>query len=57
MYFNRSLNGLFNINANEIEANDINVTDNIDISNNIQGNFFLGQPSSYFTDICSNIQS
>ena len=54
--FQRSLNGLFNINANEIEANDISISDNIDVSNNIQGNFFIGQPINFFTDISSNIQ-
>ena len=46
--FQRSLNGLLNINANEIETNDINVSDNIDVSNNIQGNFFYRPTYQFF---------
>ena len=54
--FSRNLNGIITVNANQINVDDIAVSDNVDISNNLFANVFLGQTYSFFTDICSNIQ-
>ena len=54
--FTRNLNGIITVNANQINVDDLAVSDNVDISNNLFANVFLGQTYSYFIDICSNIQ-